>query len=151
MAQIPSSARRKFDAASAARRAEVRNEVKEERPLTHLKAHQAVFSFERLVGKTQVVGARGGGFYCRECDTLHKDSNRYLAHINGRAHLAKIGMGTRARRATLDEVRQAFEVERRRVNGEDEPVVEEKEEVVLDKEQQQRADLGLPTEFGSGK
>lgn len=153
MAHIPTSARRTFNDLAAKRRAEVRDEVKEEKPLTHLKAHQSVPSFDRFVGQTQVVGARGAGFYCRECDTLHKDSNRYLAHINGRAHLAKIGMSTRARRATVEEVRQAFEVERRRANGDDEPppVVESKDEVVLTKEQQIRADLGLPTEFGSGK
>lgn len=150
MSTVPRSARRTFDAAAATARAAARAEAApaEEVPLAALRAREGVApSFERRVGRTEVVvsgsRAQGGGFYCAECDSLHKDSNRYLAHINGRKHLKIIGMNTRARRATVEEVLQAFDVERRRLRG------EVGEMTPRNEEERARAALGLPAAFGS--
>lgn len=71
------------------------------------RAHR--IDFEAKVGTSEVVGsAQGGGFVCKACDVTLKDSNRYLAHINGRAHQKKLGFSMRVRRSTVEEVEEAF-------------------------------------------
>lgn len=167
----PSSARRTFDTASATARAESRKareaEVKaedgkrfsdgvegvREDELVALRAHTDKTipgSFDHLVGRRQVIvagnRAKSGGFYCKVCDSVHKDSNKYLAHINGRAHLHRLGMSTRAKRATLQDVVQAFEIERRRLLELDE---EDEEETKAKEENRELLDAGVPTEFGT--
>lgn len=154
---VPPSSRRTFNTTTAKVRASKRDEAEEDiglqplAPLDGARARAALPDFEARVGRRQVVVAgsreRGGGFYCRACDTLLKDSKRYLAHINGRQHLARLGMSPFAARATLKDVEQAFEVERRRVN----PHLYEEEAPSEsdDEESEARAALGLPTDFGS--
>lgn len=153
MSSVPHSARRTFDRAAATSRAIGRETAEEEEvvlaPLSALPAlEDEALAFERRVGRTEIVvqgsRAQGGGFYCADCDSLHKDSNRYLTHITGRSHLNKIGMSTQARRATVDEVLQAFEVERRRLRGEDAD-----DAPPLNTDERARASLGLPVSFGS--
>lgn len=65
--------------------------------------------FERKVGTTEIVSnAQAGGFYCKVCDITVKDSNRFLSHINSRAHQKQLGMSIRVRRSTVEEIRAAF-------------------------------------------
>lgn len=65
--------------------------------------------FEAKVGTTEVVGsAQAGGYVCKVCDVTLKDSNRYLAHMNSRAHQKALGISMRVRRSTVEEVREAF-------------------------------------------
>lgn len=160
MSTVPTSARRKFDAVSSAARAASRTSAQPpeaRQPLRDLSSRATVTgaSLERRVGKTEIVvsgtRSRGGGFYCAECGSLHKDSNRYLAHINGRAHLKKIGQSTRARRSTLAEVLQAFEVERRHLHGEEMEMPGEAgaDAGEVDEHAKMRADMGLPVDFGT--
>lgn len=69
------------------------------------------FDFEAAVGSTQIVSSsKEGGFYCKVCDVMAKDSNRYLSHVNSRAHQKKIGMSMRVKRSTVEEVEAAFEL-----------------------------------------
>jgi len=56
----------------------------------------------------QSAGGRGPGvpgFYCEACDRTYKDSNAYLDHINGRAHLRALGQTTKISRSTVEQVR----------------------------------------------
>lgn len=46
---------------------------------------------------------------CKTCDVTLKDSNRYLLHVNSRAHQRKIGVSMRVKRSSREEVREAFE------------------------------------------
>lgn len=170
-----SSARRTFDTAAANARAESRKareaaqapskdsgvevEGVREDELVALQAHTdnkssiVPGSFDHLVGRRQVIvagnRAKSGGFYCKVCDSVHKDSNRYLAHINGRAHLHRLGMSTRAKRATLEEVLQAFEIERRRLHGLDDIDDDDEAEEAVDEEDKRLLEAGVPLEFGS--
>lgn len=162
---VPASARRTFDAASVRARAEARAQQEQQdaataqaqalAPLDATRALGALPNFEAAVGRRQIVVAgsreRGGGFYCRYCDTLHKDSNRYLKHINGRMHLARIGMSPVAPRATLEDVVQAFEVERRIANPGLVIAAEAQDEEEDDKDTVARTELGLPASFGGSR
>lgn len=169
----PSSARRTFDTASATARAESRKAREHGKPTSHdetgvegvredeledLKAHtnnSIPGSFDHLVGRRQVIvagnRAKSGGFYCKVCDSVHKDSNRYLAHINGRAHLHRLGMSTRTKRATLKEVVQAFEIERRRLYGIDGNDEDEEGNEVVTEEDKQLLEAGVPLDFGTSR
>lgn len=66
---------------------------------------------EGKVGTSQLVGSiQQGGFHCDICDVTVNDSNRFLFHVNGRAHQKKLGMSMRVRRSTVDEIQAAFAV-----------------------------------------
>lgn len=66
--------------------------------------------FESKVGSSEIVGSiQGGGFTCKTCDVTLKDSNRYLAHVNSKAHQKALGMSMRVKRSTPEEVRLAFQ------------------------------------------
>lgn len=71
---------------------------------------------EAKVGVTEIVGSvQAAGFTCKVCDVVCKDSKRFLAHLNSKAHQKTLGMSTRVRRSTVEEVKEAFtEAVRRR-------------------------------------
>lgn len=71
---------------------------------------------EAKVGVTEIVGSvQAAGFVCKVCDVVCKDSQRYLAHLNSRAHQKSLGMSTRVKRSSVEEVKAAFaEAVRRR-------------------------------------
>lgn len=71
---------------------------------------------EAKVGTTEIVGSvQAAGFACKVCDVVCKDSQRYLAHLNSRAHQKILGMSTRVKRSSVEEVKEAFrEAVRRR-------------------------------------
>lgn len=65
------------------------------------------------VGKKQVVSlvgdrAKQGGFYCKICDILMKDSLAYADHLNGKMHQRLLGMTMRTERATVSGVKDKF-------------------------------------------
>jgi len=65
--------------------------------------------FEAKVGSSEIVSSiQGGGFHCKLCDVMSKDSNRYLSHMNSKAHQKMLGMSLRVRRSTVEEVEEAF-------------------------------------------
>lgn len=67
-------------------------------------------NLEAKVGVTEIVGSvQAAGFLCKVCDVVSKDSQRYLAHLNSKAHQKALGMSTRVKRSSVEEVKAAFE------------------------------------------
>lgn len=94
-----------------------------------LRPRVQLLDIESRVGAVEVVsGAAAGGFSCKSCGVLLKDSNRFLAHINSRAHQKRLGVSVRVRRCSADEVRAAFrdavrrrDAQRRQAKKDDDP------------------------------
>ena len=77
--------------------------------LGYLEAHARRVDLDARVGSTTVVSGgrdRRGGFWCDVCESLLKDSNAWLNHINGRRHQRMLGRGMRVRRSTGEDVRE---------------------------------------------
>ena len=74
-----------------------------------LQKRDHMIEFESKVGTTEIVSsAQAGGFHCKVCDVTLKDSNRFLSHLNSRAHQKLLGMSMRVRRSTVDDIKAAF-------------------------------------------
>lgn len=54
---------------------------------------------------------------CKTCDVTLKDSNRYLLHVNSRAHQRRMGVSMRVKRSSREEVREAFERVKREIEA----------------------------------
>lgn len=125
-AGVDNTFRRKFDREEYLQRAREREEKEKEallkpkskgppvqrKPLKH---RDYEVDLESRLGKTQVVTpvaplSQQAGYYCSVCECVVKDSANYLDHINGKKHQRALGMSMRAERATVDQVRQRFEV-----------------------------------------
>ncbi|EGN99870.1 hypothetical protein SERLA73DRAFT_180123 [Serpula lacrymans var. lacrymans S7.3] len=81
------------------------------KPTELMKRREGSLELDKNLNKTMVVQNPGGrgpgqpGFFCEACSRTYKDSVGYLDHINGRAHLRKLGQTTRIERSTLEQVR----------------------------------------------
>ncbi|UKJ89611.2 hypothetical protein MACJ_002862 [Theileria orientalis] len=65
-----------------------------------LKPRKETIDFSKYVGRMEVIDALGprskqGGFFCKTCNCLLKDSQTYLDHLNGRKHNRLLGMTMR--------------------------------------------------------
>lgn len=90
-----------------------RNEPPVKREL--LKQREYKLDFDSGVGQRKVVNnasndSQSGGFYCKDCDCLVKDSINYLDHINSRKHQKNLGMSMKLERSSLESVKQRFEL-----------------------------------------
>ncbi|TXG65302.1 hypothetical protein EZV62_006577 [Acer yangbiense] len=88
-----------------------------------LKHRDYIVDLESRLGKTQVVTpiaplSQQAGYYCSVCECVVKDSANYLDHINGKKHQRALGMSMRVERASLDQVRERFDMlKKRKVPG----------------------------------
>ncbi|KAH7888482.1 hypothetical protein F5I97DRAFT_1934997 [Phlebopus sp. FC_14] len=82
------------------------------KPTELMKRRERSLELDKNLNKTMVVQNPGGrgpgqpGFYCEACNRTYKDTTGYLDHINGRAHLRRLGQTTRVERSTLEQVRE---------------------------------------------
>uniref|UniRef100_A0A2N9IW90 U1-type domain-containing protein n=1 Tax=Fagus sylvatica TaxID=28930 RepID=A0A2N9IW90_FAGSY len=84
-----------------------------------LKHRDFEVDLESRLGKTQVVTpvaplSQQAGYFCSVCECVVKDSANYLDHINGKKHQRALGMSMRVERASVDQVKQRFEVLKKR-------------------------------------
>ncbi|GFE54568.1 zinc finger protein [Babesia ovis] len=83
----------------------------------NLKRRQESVDVTKDVGKVRIINAlthksQQGGFYCKVCDCLLKDSQAYMDHLNGRKHNRMLGMTMRVEKVDAKTVAEAL---RRRV------------------------------------
>ncbi|XP_012833821.1 PREDICTED: zinc finger matrin-type protein 2 isoform X2 [Erythranthe guttata] len=127
---VDNTFRKKFDREEYLQRARAREEKEAEagkrtkssgppvqrKPLKH---RDYEVDLESRLGKTQVVTpiaplSQQAGYYCSVCECVVKDSANYLDHINGKKHQRALGMSMRSERATLEQVKDRFEVLKKR-------------------------------------
>ncbi|OIV95259.1 hypothetical protein TanjilG_26956 [Lupinus angustifolius] len=112
---VDNTFRRKFDREEYLERAP-KGPLVQRKPLKH---RDYEVDLESRLGKTQVVTpvaplSQQAGYYCSVCECVVKDSANYLDHINGKKHQRALGMSMRVERASLDQVRERFEVLKKR-------------------------------------
>ncbi|EUD64906.1 hypothetical protein C922_04750 [Plasmodium inui San Antonio 1] len=74
-----------------------------------LEGRKEVLSLEKNLGKVQIVTEKTikqeqGGYYCKICDCVLKDSQTYLDHINGKNHNRMLGYSMKVKRVALSDV-----------------------------------------------
>ncbi|KDD76339.1 hypothetical protein H632_c262p1 [Helicosporidium sp. ATCC 50920] len=79
----------------------------------NLRARDYQIDLASNLHKSQMVSVTGGlsqqgGYYCKVCDCVLKDSMSYLDHINGKYHNRALGMSMRVEQSTADQVRKAI-------------------------------------------
>lgn len=126
---VDNTFRRKFDreeylerARERERQEEARSKSKSKGPPVQrkpLKHRDFEVDLESRLGKTQVVTpvaplSQQAGYFCSVCECVVKDSANYLDHINGKKHQRALGMSMRVERASVDQVKQRFEVLKKR-------------------------------------
>lgn len=83
-----------------------------------------------ITGAEALAGA--GAYYCKVCECALRDSQNYLAHINGRKHNRMLGMSMRAERSTLGEVRARLEAHKAEQEAEQGLTADEKAAAYLE-------------------
>mmetsp|Transcript_23234 Transcript_23234/g.43308 ORF Transcript_23234/g.43308 Transcript_23234/m.43308 type:complete len:215 (+) Transcript_23234:142-786(+) len=76
-----------------------------------LQARNDAIDFTKTVGKSKAVtlssvGTGKAGFFCEACERTYFDSASYLAHLNSREHLSKLGQSLAVRKSSVEDVRQ---------------------------------------------
>ena len=85
-----------------------------------------------ITGAEAMAGNMAGAYYCKVCECALRDSQNYLAHINGRKHNRMLGMSMRAERSTLGEVRSRLEAHKAERDADDSLTSDEKAALYLE-------------------
>lgn len=133
MTMRPDDHRRKWDREEYERLAEERRKVEKEELETEdpkkkgppikrelLKQREYKVDLDSKLGKSTVINkstptSQSGGYYCNVCDCVVKDSINFLDHINGKKHQRNLGMSMRIERSSLDQVKQRFQVNKKKM------------------------------------
>ncbi|VWU49520.1 zinc finger protein, putative [Hepatocystis sp. ex Piliocolobus tephrosceles] len=70
---------------------------------------------EKNLGKVQIITNKStkeqqGGYYCKICDCVLKDSKTYLDHINGKNHNRILGYSMKVKRVSLNDVKEKLKI-----------------------------------------
>lgn len=93
--------RKKTEPRAIVQRAPLQRRTEDLQLTKHVNTRQVITGAEAMAG--------AGAYYCKVCECALRDSQNYLAHINGRKHNRMLGMSMRAERSTLGEVRSRLE------------------------------------------
>ncbi|CAA9991221.1 zinc finger protein, putative [Plasmodium knowlesi strain H] len=74
-----------------------------------LEGRKEILTLEKNLGKVQIITEKTikqeqGGYYCKICDCVLKDSQTYLDHINGKNHNRMLGYSMKVKRVALSDV-----------------------------------------------
>ncbi|GAW83796.1 hypothetical protein, conserved [Plasmodium gonderi] len=74
-----------------------------------LEERKEILSLDKNLGKVQIITQKTtkeeqGGYYCKICDCVLKDSQTYLDHINGKNHNRMLGYSMKVKKVTLNDV-----------------------------------------------
>jgi len=87
--------------------------------LTVQKSQQSLSQPQNLINQRRIITsetalADRGGFYCDVCKVLLRDNAAYLEHINKKSHQMRLGLETKVRTATHEEVLERLSERRER-------------------------------------
>lgn len=128
MSLRPDDHRRKWDRAEYQKLAQERiktvkeNEDDSKEPVQRetLKRRDYKVDLDSKLGKSVVINkntptSQSGGYYCNVCDCVVKDSINFLDHINGKKHQRNLGMSMKVERSTVDQVKERFKVNKKKM------------------------------------
>lgn len=128
MSLRPDDHRRKWDKveyqkiAQERLRAHANADEKSEEPIQreNLKRRDYKVDLDSKLGKSVVINkntptSQTGGYYCNVCDCVVKDSINFLDHINGKKHQRNLGMSMKVERSTIDQVKERFQVNKKKM------------------------------------
>lgn len=125
MSQRPDDHRRKWDKKEYERKALDRiqkDDDKDEMPVARepLRRREYKVDLDSKLGKSVVINkatpsSQSGGYYCDVCDCVVKDSINFLDHINGKKHQRNLGMSMKISRSTLDQVKERFQLNKKKI------------------------------------
>eukprot|EP00771_Trimastix_marina_P001797 gnl/Trimastix_PCT/2899.p5 GENE.gnl/Trimastix_PCT/2899~~gnl/Trimastix_PCT/2899.p5 ORF type:complete len:234 (+),score=56.62 gnl/Trimastix_PCT/2899:1280-1981(+) len=97
------------------------------KPRDPLQPREFELDLAQRLGRREVVtastaAAESGGYYCKVCDCLIKDSQNYLDHLNGKKHQRALGMSMRVVKSSVESVRARLHAHKKTKPNERAPV-----------------------------